>query len=75
MSKSWPIYKTGDIVRHSAHFLRCVGWHVNVPKNGIVLSIDNFRDVGSDLGRQACRIKWSDGTEGSILSVNLTKGR
>lgn len=75
MFKDWPIYKTGDIVRHSSHFLRCIAWHTGVPKNGIVMSIDNFKDVGCHYKRQACRVSWSDGTTCLILSTNLEKSK
>ena len=67
-------YAVGDIVRHSSKFLRCVGWHTGVPKNGIVESVESFTTTcATDI--QVCYVKWSDGKTYDILNVNLESSR
>lgn len=47
-------YKVGDIVRHTSKFLRSVGWHTNVPINGLVYGVGSLGD------HQLLTVKWND---------------
>ena len=39
--------KPGKLVRYTTRFLRSIAWHLGVPTNGIVLSVDDLRGGGS----------------------------
>ena len=56
-------FEVGDIVKYRGNFLRSVGWHTNVPKDG--------RVVGIEEGLNFPIVEWNDGHTTPVNPVNL----
>lgn len=63
-------YKEGDLVKHTAKFLKSIGWFSGVPINGRVESVE--AEPGF-YGVSACylTVKWSDGNTNRIRASNV----
>lgn len=53
--------KPGDLVQHTASFLRSAGWYTNVPRDGKVLEVDgDFATVHWHDREEPSRIRLSN---------------
>lgn len=66
-----PTFKVGDIVKHTADFLRCTGWYTNVPKNGRVVEAEDPTTLPKG-SPQMVEVQWCDREyPARILATNL----
>ena len=58
--------QAGDLVRHTAEFLRAIGWCLDVPADGIVLSVREFTRAGI-----LVNVQWCTGRSATLNAANL----
>ncbi len=66
--KPKPQFREGDVVCHSAAFLKSTSWYTNVPINGRVVFVDRDR---AGRGPDMLTVEWADGHSCRILACNV----
>lgn len=61
------VYQVGDIVCHTAKFLKSTRWYTNVPMNGRVL----FAEEPDTRYPSILEVEWCDGHTSRILATNV----
>jgi len=58
--------RPGDLVRHTSEFLRAIGWCLDVPVDGVVLSVETSKRLGS-----LVNVQWCTGRSATLNAANL----